>query len=214
MLTIRTDPYRSLAADIWSNDIDVSASAELAGVIAPGAHQSELAEIEAAFKAADVASFKIKLGGASLSTIALPEFEEAANKFGPTELGQLYLEQGRTFFLILETLSVSSALLRFEDQSRLEGFLKSKLAQLGSANLKATAAKSVQATAKLSPGMTDVVIAFKAVELLFENGIYQDVARPTAPLRVQGESRVRAATLEELSNEGNSLFLSVGAEPS
>lgn len=210
-LTIRTDPFRSLSADTWSDVIDVGASVELAGVIAPGAAESELAEIEAALKAANVASFQVKLGGADLSTIKLQEFEAGAGKLKPTELGQRYFEQGRQFFLILETLSVSSALLRLEDQSKLDGFLKSKVAQLGSGGIKAAAARSAQATAKLSPGTADVVIAFKAVELLFNEGIYLDIAKPPGPLRTQGDSRVRMATLEELSNEGNSLFLRVGA---
>lgn len=207
-------PYRRISRDSQSNELDVSAAAHLAQVLFPRA--SKGGGLEAALKKAGAHKLRVALLGAWHCSMDMAQFEFRAPEFTATELAMRYSSEKQRFFLVTDTLQVTSASITLGDRSISSAFVKGEADDLAAAGITARLESDNSASVVLDPGEDDVVIALSAVELEMSDGRIGKIAAPKRPLGIRLSRQDRAsqygmAELDDLQ-QGNEMLLALSAE--
>lgn len=182
-LETRRSKYVRLTAHDWSSRIAADAGAELAATL--GGHDGEkfAADAKAAFSAANAENFRVALANAWLMEVQPDEVHQRLSSTSLMPAAVDYIERGGILCFVTAVLTVTSARLELGASANVEGSASFSTAWLEKAGLRGKVENAQSRTYVLEPTEDrPVVIAFRCLELSFDDGQYLGVARPEEPV--------------------------------
>ncbi|CAN7727198.1 hypothetical protein [Neorhizobium tomejilense] len=145
----------------------VKAAVSLAKVLTTASVPSS--KVKAALDRMRVTELDINLAGCKRLSISQGEAEAAFRKITLNDVGRAYLDEGQSFYLVLETIQANGAYLAKADRSEMKtgiDFDVEEWAEIGFAFDQATSTGHQIHMRRISE---PVVVAFQAVELIRDN---------------------------------------------